>query len=93
MTTAHADAVGLQAHSIACTNLADDSQSTIAELAKGKMAVLGARCRHTVSRSGRARKHTVRSDMPGRRLLHAPMGGRAPRTLPQLQQAIDPADR
>ena len=43
MATAHADAVGLQAHSIACTNLADRSQSTIADLAGGKMVVLGER--------------------------------------------------
>ena len=38
----HADAVGLAAHDIPCTNLADSSATTIAELAQGKLAVLGA---------------------------------------------------
>ena len=40
--TTHADAVGLAAHDIPCTNLADSSATTIAELAQGKLAVLGA---------------------------------------------------
>ena len=41
-TSTHADAVGLAAHDIPCTNLADSSATTIAELAQGKLAVLGA---------------------------------------------------
>ena len=45
--SAHADAVGLQAHSIPCTNLADDSTTTIADLAAGKLVVLGAPRRTT----------------------------------------------
>jgi hypothetical protein len=48
--SAHADAVGLQAHSIPCTNLADDSTTTIADLAAGKLVVLGAP-RRTAPRS------------------------------------------